>query len=79
MPAVYLSEKQRWEAKVTRILRNEIYGAGTNQKALAQKIGMTQGTLHKRVHMPETMTLGELRKVLDALHTPEDVRAEILK
>lgn len=57
MPAVYLSKQQEREARVTRILRMEIYGSGTNQKALAEKVGMVQGTLHKRVHMPETMTL----------------------
>lgn len=79
MPTVHLSKLQEREARTSRILRQEIYGAGTNQKALAEKVGMVQGTLHKRVHMPETMTLGELWKVLDALHTPEDVRAEILK
>lgn len=79
MPAVYLSKQQEREARATCILRMEIYGSGTNQKAFAEKVGMVQGTLHKRVHMPETMTLGELWKVLDALHTPEDVRAEILK
>ena len=79
MPAVYLSKQQERGARATRILRMEIYGTGTNQTDLAEKAGMVQGTLHKRVHMPETMTLGELWKVLDALHPPEDVRAEILK
>lgn len=79
MPAVYLSKDQERQARATRILQIGILDTGTNQKALAKKVGMTQGTVHKRVHMPETITLGELWKILDALEISQDQRGKILE
>lgn len=79
MPAVYLSKAQERQARATRILRIGILEQSTDQKALAKKVGMTHGTVHKRVHMPETMTLGELWKILDALEVPQEERAKILE
>lgn len=79
MPAVYLSKDQERQARASKILRIGILEQNTNQKALAKKVGMTQGTVHKRVHMPETMTLGELWKILDALEVPQDMRAKIIE
>ena len=79
MPAVYLSKTQERQARTTRILRIGILEQNTDQKALAKKVGMTHGTVNKRVHMPDTMTLGELWKILDALEVPQEERAKILE
>lgn len=78
MPTVYLSKTQERQARATKILKVGIVEQNTDQKALAKKIGMTHGTVNKRVNMPETATLGELWKILDGLEMPLEERAKIL-
>lgn len=79
MPAVYLTEMQAREASVTKVLKIAILSQNTDQKALAKKIGMKYSTLHKRIHMPETATLGELWKIMDGLEIPEEERLKIVR
>lgn len=79
MPAVYLTETQAREASVTKALKIAILSQNTDQKALAKKIGMKYSTLHKRIHMPETATLGELWKIMDGLEIPEEERLKIVR
>lgn len=79
MPAVYLTETQAREASVTKVLKIAILSQNTDQKALAKKIGMKYSTLHKRIHMPETTTLGELWKIMDGLEIPEEERLKIVR
>lgn len=78
MAQVYLTQAQERQAKVGKILRVGIAARNTDQKALAKKTGIKYCTVHKRIHMPETCTLGELWKILDALEVPPEERAKIL-
>ena len=67
MPIVYLTETQAREAGITQVFKTVLAKAEHNQKSLAKKIGMKYSTLHKRIHMPETATLGKLWKIIDSL------------
>lgn len=78
MAQVYLTQAQERQAKAERILKVGIAVQNTDQKALAKKTGLKYCTVHKRIHMPETCTLGELWKILDALEVPPEERAKIL-
>ena len=78
MAQVYLTRAQERQAKAEKILRVGIAVQNTDQKALAKKTGLKYGTVHKRIHMPETCTLGELWRILDALEVPPEERAKIL-
>lgn len=79
MPVVYLTETQARESSVTQVFKTAIIKQNTDQKALAKKIGMKYSTLHKRIHMPETATLGELWKIMDGLGIPEEERLKIVR
>lgn len=79
MPVVYLTETQARESSVTQVFKTAIIKQNTDQKALAKKVGMKYSTLHKRIHMPETATLGELWKIMDGLGIPEEERLKIVR
>lgn len=79
MPVVYLTETQAREAGVTQVFKTAIIKQNTDQKSLAKKIGMKYSTLHKRINMPETATLGELWKIMDGLGIPEEERLKIVR
>lgn len=79
MPIVYLTETQAREAGVTQVFKTALVKQNTDQKSLAKKIGMKYSTLHKRIHMPETTTLGELWKIMDGLGIPEEERLKIVR
>lgn len=77
MPAVYLTKTDERKARTERILKIAFMEQGTTQKALAKELGMKYGTLNHRVKNPETMTIGEAWKILDALEVRD--RGRILE
>ncbi len=78
MAQVYLTQAQERQAKAEKQLRIWIATQVTNQRALAKKTGLKYCTVNKRINEPETCTLEELWKILDALKVPPEERAKIL-
>lgn len=78
MPEVYLTKMQARSARVKKALKVRILDQNTDQKCLAKKAGMKYGTLNKRVNEPETCSLDELWRILDALEMPEEERMKLL-
>lgn len=78
MAQVYLTLAQERQAKAEKQLRIWIATQVTNQREIAKKTGLKYCTVNKRINEPETCTLEELWKILDALEVPPEERAKIL-
>ena len=78
MAQVYLTQAQERQAKAEKQLRIWIATQVTNQREIAKKTGLKYCTVNKRINEPETCTLEELWKILDALEVPPEERAKIL-
>ena len=78
MPVVFLTKEQSRSNQVSKLLKIWIVGQGTDRRQLSKNAGMKYDTLAKRIREPETCTLKELWKILDALEVPEEERGKIL-
>ena len=78
MPSVFLTKSQKRSSNAEEILRNCVNKQKTTIKALAKQTGIPYPTMIKRFREPETCTLEELWKILDALDAQEDERKKIL-
>lgn len=78
MPKVLLTKAQERQDRASRVLKICIMEQQTDQKRLAKDTGMKYSTLNKRINNPDTCTLQELWKILDALDASEENRMKIL-
>ncbi|MBY0758555.1 helix-turn-helix domain-containing protein [Sellimonas caecigallum] len=78
MPKVLLTKTQERQDRASRVLKICILEQHTDQRKLAKATGMSYSTLNKRINNPDTCTLRELWKILDALDASEENRIKIL-
>ena len=78
MPKVLLTKTQERQDRASRVLKICILEQHTDQRKLAKETGMSYSTLNKRINNPDTCTLRELWKILDALDASEENRIKIL-
>ena len=78
MPSVFLTKSQKRSREAKKVLRDCVNNQETTIKAVAKQTGIPYPTMIKRFREPETCTLEELWKILDALDAQEEERKKIL-
>lgn len=78
MPATPLTRTQQREARVRRLI-NYAKADGVLKKEMQEVMGISRSAFTDKQNNPETFTLGELWKLCDFLHVPDEKRLEILK
>lgn len=78
MAKVLLTKDKERQDRAKRILKICIMDQNTDQRQLSKKTGMPYATLNKRINNPDTCTLRELWKILDALDVSEENRIKML-
>lgn len=80
MPKTYLTELEKRDETLRRNIRVGMARKGINTVAqLAQRIGMSRGTLADKMESPGTFKVSDLRRIYKALgmEFPIDKEAEI--
>ena len=78
MPKVYLTKNQERRDKVRKII-NYAKADGILKSEMRDAIGVSSAAFTLKQKDPGTLTLDELWRLLDFLHTPDDKRLEIIK
>lgn len=80
MPKVFLTEKQKQEDLIVRILLKYM-GAQkiTSISGLADKLNINKDRMLRRFKNPSKLTLEELKLIARYLHIPDDEVMQILK
>ena len=77
MPKVFLTDRQKQNDVIIKILYKNMGANGMNQRVqLADRLKMNRTTMNNRFNNPEKFTISELRKIIKLLKIPEE---EIIK
>lgn len=80
MPKICLSERQKNDENIRRILYKNMGANGMNLRAqLADKLRMNRTTLNNRFKSPSNFSIAELQRIVKLLKIPDNEIVSILK
>ena len=72
MPRIKLSEAEEQKRFLGRVICSNMQRYGITRENLTKRAGICKSTHFKRVSDPDTMTLGELKIYIHALHISDE-------
>lgn len=78
MPEEFVSRNQKREAAVRRIINGARLDDVAQKSDMSRAMGMHPNTMSRKLADPGKFTLEEIWALMDFLHTPEDMRGNIL-
>lgn len=81
MPRVYLTDADREKARrenadsnIRIIVKIRLFDQKKTQKAIAEEVGISEMTMSRKLHNPETLTLKEFRGIIKSIGmTPDEI------
>lgn len=72
MPRTSISINERYNKKITCVIKSYMYMYDVDVPELATSAKVCKDTMYRRLQKPETFTIDELRRIVRKLRIPKD-------